>query len=409
MASSSEHSAEQMWEDFKVACRAILAENEFDEQDLIILGVLLAVAGLVIQHAWSKLMKKTEEENQQQEEEKAAKGPKEKEPRAKASKGVEVSEVGDGSEDGEDDDVLVDEDDAKKSIPVAYLLLTFGGFQGAHHFYLGDTTTGTSYIFTLGYLSFGVIYDFFTLWYKVMKHNKAALAPKTLGFWRLVGKSLLQISLSIAFVTWLSCVFFFIVPLTLHYTTAIDLYTKRGNLSMSPHELLDVSRFCSYDTLKKSYRAMSIKFHPDRCGSECTTQMQELNVAHDLIKDGLFSDLEQIEHDWVTVDEFVQALIPPYGTWRSEWALTEDAMLALGNTVMGRSGKRPDEKKKSSGKKHKNGKETKKEEKKEKKKSATDILYEALNEKMGGNFDVDALMKEFGRAGKKKEAKKQEL
>jgi len=45
----------------------------------------------------------------------------------------------------------------------AWLLLTFLGIFGAHRFYMGKIGTGILYLFTLGLLGIGIIYDYWTL------------------------------------------------------------------------------------------------------------------------------------------------------------------------------------------------------------------------------------------------------
>lgn len=46
---------------------------------------------------------------------------------------------------------------------LSWILLTFLGFFGIHRFYMGKIFTGLLYLFTMGLLGFGVLYDFFTL------------------------------------------------------------------------------------------------------------------------------------------------------------------------------------------------------------------------------------------------------
>jgi len=58
-----------------------------------------------------------------------------------------------------------------KATLTAYLLLIFFGIIGAHKFYLNRPGIGVLYIFTLGLLLVGVIYDLFTLPKQVAKRN----------------------------------------------------------------------------------------------------------------------------------------------------------------------------------------------------------------------------------------------
>jgi TM2 domain-containing membrane protein YozV len=46
---------------------------------------------------------------------------------------------------------------------IAWILLTFLGFFGVHRMYMGKWGTGILYLFTIGLLSLGYLYDFWTL------------------------------------------------------------------------------------------------------------------------------------------------------------------------------------------------------------------------------------------------------
>ena len=52
---------------------------------------------------------------------------------------------------------------AVKEVGIAYLLWFFLGALGGHKFYLRKTGLGIAYIFTIGFLGFGLLYDLFTL------------------------------------------------------------------------------------------------------------------------------------------------------------------------------------------------------------------------------------------------------
>lgn len=49
------------------------------------------------------------------------------------------------------------------SYDLTWVLLTFFGIFGVHRFYLGKIWTGLFYFFTAGLLSFGILYDFWTI------------------------------------------------------------------------------------------------------------------------------------------------------------------------------------------------------------------------------------------------------
>jgi TM2 domain-containing membrane protein YozV len=61
---------------------------------------------------------------------------------------------------------------------VAWLLLTFLGFFGAHRFYLGKWGTGILYLLTIGLLGIGILYDFWTLNSQVSEVNTARQAGR---------------------------------------------------------------------------------------------------------------------------------------------------------------------------------------------------------------------------------------
>jgi TM2 domain-containing membrane protein YozV len=57
---------------------------------------------------------------------------------------------------------------------VAWLLLTFLGFFGAHRFYMGKWATGLIYLVTLGLVGLGYLYDLWTLNRQVSELNYAS-------------------------------------------------------------------------------------------------------------------------------------------------------------------------------------------------------------------------------------------
>ena len=65
-----------------------------------------------------------------------------------------------------------------KATLTAYLLLIFFGIIGVHKFYLNRPGIGVLYIFTLGLLGIGLIYDLFTLPKQVAKRNAEIAAER---------------------------------------------------------------------------------------------------------------------------------------------------------------------------------------------------------------------------------------
>lgn len=58
-----------------------------------------------------------------------------------------------------------------KSKTIAYILLIFLGWLGAHRFYIGKFFSGLIYMFTGGLMGIGLFFDLFTLGGKVDIYN----------------------------------------------------------------------------------------------------------------------------------------------------------------------------------------------------------------------------------------------
>jgi len=301
----------------------------------------------------------------------------------------------------------------KKSISIAYFLLTFGGFQGAHHFYLGDVVMGTAYIFTFGFFGLGYLWDQLSLWYRIMKKNKRATKDAEIGFKRLCVKTFCQLIPAVLGAAWVIVVVIGLgAPFILHYTGMVDLYKRRGNLQMSAYELLDVGRMWSHEDLKKNFKRQSLKYHPDRnsdCGEmykSCTQRMQELNVAHDLLLGGII-DLEAIIDDWYSVDDCAKEWIPYYGKARDDidavgfqkWTenMSEQVMATLGieDPAEARARKKAEKKRQREAEKAKREEEKRRrEEEKRKKEQAAQAARQETQDtqsEQGQEEDIDEM------------------
>jgi len=58
---------------------------------------------------------------------------------------------------------------------LAWIFLTFFGVFGVHRFYMGKWGTGLLYLFTVGLLGIGILYDFFTLNSQISELNSATV------------------------------------------------------------------------------------------------------------------------------------------------------------------------------------------------------------------------------------------
>lgn len=62
---------------------------------------------------------------------------------------------------------------------VGWALLVFLGLLGAHHFYVGHWKRGLLYLFTLGFVGIGVIYDLFTFNDTLSDRNEEWISGET--------------------------------------------------------------------------------------------------------------------------------------------------------------------------------------------------------------------------------------
>ena len=62
------------------------------------------------------------------------------------------------------------------------------------------------------------------------------------------------------------------------------------------YELLEVSRDANGDEIKKSYRRLAMKYHPDRNpgNKEAEAKFKEINEAYDVLKE----EKKRADYDW---------------------------------------------------------------------------------------------------------------
>lgn len=174
----------------------------------------------------------------------------------------------------------------RKCLSSAYVLLLIAGPFGGHHYYLerfGHALTAT---WTLNFFGFGWLLDLFLLPVYVRSFNKRCTlpsAPNDDSRRRL----LLQLPIALLCITLLPLATFSYGPRTFYRLGLVDIDRLAAQTEVNPYETLGLGRGASLNQAKSAYRALSLKWHPDRnigCGKACERKMAEIGKAFEQIK-----------------------------------------------------------------------------------------------------------------------------
>ena len=87
---------------------------------------------------------------------------------------------------------------------------------------------------------------------------------------------------------------------------------------MDYYEILELNKDCSKEEIKKQYRLLSLKYHPDKNGGE-DDQFKKINEAYEILYDDekrkryniqrLFKNIEFTEEDHQLLDKYYQQFI----------------------------------------------------------------------------------------------------
>lgn len=250
-----------------------------------------------------------------------------------------------------------------KSALMAYFLLVFGGGTfGAHHIYLGNYTCALAYAWTVGLGGLGPIYDLFTLWYQVKAINKrnGATGEADVQVFAILKKLLFKwLPMAVCVCALSVWVFVVYAPFAFDRLGLVDLYAIKADMDKNPFDVLEVPRYSAFDVSKKNFRALSLKYHPDRnpdC-ADCAARMTELNNAYSGLKKAEDPENASWTADW-------EALFEHYAQRSSDYEDDEEVP----------------KKKKGKGKKGKKGKKEKKEKKDGMFAQFVDQLFEAAED-----------------------------
>jgi hypothetical protein len=97
---------------------------------------------------------------------------------------------------------------------------------------------------------------------------------------------------------------------TVYYENRANRSDKRGSLLGILGAYFDVSAITDLDTLKKEYKKLALKYHPDRGGT--TAQMQSVNDEYDKLRDKILKGsklTEDQKKNEIVIDEAIKEVI----------------------------------------------------------------------------------------------------
>jgi len=182
--------------------------------------------------------------------------------------------------------VSLDQLQERKCLSTSYALWSMAGLFGVHHFYLGRVVHGFIAVWSLNFLGIGWIVDAFLLPRYVRRHN--SVHTEELACYDSSRRTLCKIALAaLASLVFLVCLVVY-TPRILHLVGYIDLDQLSAEIRVNPYDVLEISRFASFNDVKAAYRKASLEWHPDRnvgCGTRCEKKMSEITKAFQYIKE----------------------------------------------------------------------------------------------------------------------------
>lgn len=204
----------------------------------------------------------------------------------------------------------------RKCILSAYVLWFFGGFVGAHHFYLERFGHGFAAIGTLNFCGVGYLADGLLL----SRYVECFNCKRVSGSAPLDGsRRALFVRLPVVAVVVLLAPVFLLMkgPAILNGLGVVNLDLSKAQTEIDPYELLGLPRGASMAEAKAAYRKESLRWHPDRnidCGKRCESKMADIGKAFEFIKRGynplpventVSALLQEKMKDWVFIfDKF---------------------------------------------------------------------------------------------------------
>ncbi|CAH1454721.1 unnamed protein product [Lactuca virosa] len=94
-----------------------------------------------------------------------------------------------------------------------------------------------------------------------------------------------------------------------------------NSLASDPYKILRIHPGASESEIKKAFRQLALKYHPDVCkGSDCGIQFQEINEAYDIVMSNLRGEMSVEETQDGPLDETMR------GMEDTDWDMWEEWM-----------------------------------------------------------------------------------
>ncbi|KAI3684366.1 hypothetical protein L6452_33589 [Arctium lappa] len=94
-----------------------------------------------------------------------------------------------------------------------------------------------------------------------------------------------------------------------------------NSIASDPYKTLRIHPGASESEVKKAFRQLALKYHPDVCkGNDCGIQFQQINEAYDVVMSNLRCERSEAEKEDEPLDESMRGMDDP------DWELWEEWM-----------------------------------------------------------------------------------
>ncbi|GJY67154.1 chaperone protein DnaJ 8, chloroplastic [Tanacetum coccineum] len=103
-------------------------------------------------------------------------------------------------------------------------------------------------------------------------------------------------------------------------------YTSYNNVGSDPYKILKIQRGASESEVKKAFRKLALKYHPDVYkGNDSGIEFQQINEAYDMVMSDLRGETSATELEDEQLDETMRGMGDPDWDMWEEWMGWEGA------------------------------------------------------------------------------------